>query len=120
MPARTKKPANNDLSDLQKLIKSAVEAAVEGMLNDLPLTAARASFNIQEFCKRHNISPMQFFRLRKQGRGPRVLQAGRQALRISLEAEQDWIRERERDQRETPFKGLKHHKGEHAAKIAAE
>ena len=54
----------------------------------------RQAFTIQEFCFRNGISPGTYHKLKAHGRGPREMPLGR-AIRISIEAEQDWRRERE-------------------------
>jgi hypothetical protein len=56
-----------------------------------------ASFSIPEFCERNRISESQYHKLRREGRGPRLMSTGSAAVRISREAEADWIRERERE-----------------------
>ena len=54
------------------------------------------SFSIERFCKRNGISKRQYFKMQRQGIGPHTLKiGGRKGIRISLEAERDWIRERE-------------------------
>lgn len=54
----------------------------------------RQAFAIPEFCFRNSISPTLYHKLKKSGRGPREMVLGR-AIRISLEAEADWRRQRE-------------------------
>jgi hypothetical protein len=55
-----------------------------------------AAYSISEFCKSHRISESFYFKLKKQGRGPREMRVGDRVL-ISLEAAADWRREREEE-----------------------
>jgi hypothetical protein len=69
----------------------------------------RSSYTIIEWRGRHNLSEAQYHKLRRQGRGPRTMQTGDIGQRISVEADRDWIAEREREAAE-----------KHQAKEAAE
>jgi predicted DNA-binding transcriptional regulator AlpA len=53
----------------------------------------RNAFSIPEFCARNGISAWTFYKLQREGRGPRTMDLG--AIRISRQAEVDWQRERE-------------------------
>ena len=53
-------------------------------------------YSIKAFCIAHNISEAFFFKLKKEGRGPREMAVGRRTL-ISIEAAADWRHEREAD-----------------------
>jgi hypothetical protein len=55
----------------------------------------RASFTIAEWRGRHGISESQYFKLRRQNRGPRTMPTGDVGLRISAEADREWIAARE-------------------------
>ena len=46
-------------------------------------------FTVSEFCIRNRISRPTFFKLMRNGRGPRVMRLGHIA-RISIDAERDW------------------------------
>jgi hypothetical protein len=48
----------------------------------------------KDFCIRNKISDCTFFKLQREGRGPRVMHVGR-TIRITLEAERDWRAARE-------------------------
>jgi hypothetical protein len=52
------------------------------------------AFSIPEFCLRNGISSALFFKLARQGGGPRVMRVGRRTL-ITKEAAVAWRRERE-------------------------
>lgn len=52
----------------------------------------RVAFSIAEFCKRNRISAPTFYKLKNAGRGPRIMDLGQRAQRISLQAEADWQR----------------------------
>ncbi|MBI3776765.1 MAG: hypothetical protein HY273_14685 [Gammaproteobacteria bacterium] len=47
------------------------------------------AFTIELFCKSHGISRAMFYKLKAEGRGPRLMQVGTKPL-ISREAAQDW------------------------------
>jgi hypothetical protein len=61
---------------------------------DVTAEAASDCYSISEFCQRHNISVSFYFKLRAQGRGPRLLRLGSRVL-ISREAAADWRRAHE-------------------------
>jgi hypothetical protein len=52
-----------------------------------------ASFTLKEFRARHRLSESQYHKLRRQGRGPRLMSVG--GVRVSREADRDWIAARE-------------------------
>lgn len=52
------------------------------------------SSTIDEFCQRHRFSRQHFYNLKARGEGPRTFNVGR-SVRISDEAEVEWIRTRE-------------------------
>jgi hypothetical protein len=54
-----------------------------------------ASFKLKKFLARNDLSESQYHKLRRQGRGPRVMSVGSCGVRISREAERDWIAARE-------------------------
>jgi hypothetical protein len=63
-----------------------------------------ASFKLKKFLARNDLSESQYHKLRRQGRGPRVMSVGSCGVRISRQAERDWIAAREteaRDAKET-------------------
>jgi hypothetical protein len=53
------------------------------------------AFSITKFCRAHSLSKAQYFKLRKDGRGPREMLNGTRGKLISSEAAADWRRERE-------------------------
>ncbi len=53
-----------------------------------------ATYSVAEFCREHGISRGLFYRLLREGRGPRVIKAGRRTL-ISREAAEEWRRRME-------------------------
>ncbi len=53
-----------------------------------------ATYSVADFCREHGISRGLFYRLLREGRGPRVIKAGRRTL-ISREAAEDWRRRME-------------------------
>lgn len=54
----------------------------------------KATFSVTEFCREHGISRGLFYNLLREGRGPRVIKAGRRTL-ISQEAAEEWRRRME-------------------------
>jgi predicted DNA-binding transcriptional regulator AlpA len=59
-----------------------------------PLPTPRLALSIPEFCKAYGISEGLFFKLKKQGEGPREMKVGARTL-ISLESAAEWGRARE-------------------------
>jgi hypothetical protein len=57
-------------------------------------TVALAAFSIQQFCEAHGISIDLYFKLQRQGLGPKTIKAGTRTL-ISIEAAAEWRRARE-------------------------
>jgi hypothetical protein len=66
-------------------------------------TISRSAFTKSEFCRRNGISKSFFYKIRKQGRGPREMLG-----RITAEAERDWQHEREA---EAAAKQINQHEG---------
>ena len=54
----------------------------------------RLALSIPEFCEAHGISEGFFYKLKKQGEGPREMKVGARTL-ITLESAAQWRRERE-------------------------
>jgi hypothetical protein len=52
------------------------------------------SFSIDDWCAAHNLSRAFFYKLQSAGIGPRTFKVGR-VTRISEEANNEWIRDRE-------------------------
>lgn len=55
----------------------------------------RQAYTVDEFCNAYRISRTQLYRLRKQGKGPREILIGSRCIRISVEAAEEWRRDRE-------------------------
>jgi hypothetical protein len=51
-------------------------------------------FTIKKFCDRYEIATSFYFKLQKQGKGPRTMRIGSKVL-ISAQAARDWVSERE-------------------------
>ncbi len=51
-------------------------------------------YSVTDFCREHGISRGLFYSLLREGRGPRVIKAGRRTL-ISREAAEEWRRRME-------------------------
>jgi predicted DNA-binding transcriptional regulator AlpA len=54
----------------------------------------RLALSIPEFCKAHGISEAFFYKLKKQGEGPREMKVGARTL-ITFESAAEWRRARE-------------------------
>jgi predicted DNA-binding transcriptional regulator AlpA len=54
----------------------------------------RLALSIREFCESHGISEGFFYKLKKQGEGPREMKVGARTL-ISFESAAEWRRARE-------------------------
>jgi hypothetical protein len=88
---RATKHLSNEFTEL----KTQLAAVIEAMTRLADNKDDAASFSIPEFCKRHRFSEAQYHKLKREGRGPRVMTTGSTGVRISRAAEADWIRERE-------------------------
>jgi predicted DNA-binding transcriptional regulator AlpA len=54
----------------------------------------KCAFSIEEFCRAHGISRAMFFKIMKEGTGPRTMLVGSRRL-VSDEAAADWRRQME-------------------------
>jgi hypothetical protein len=54
-------------------------------------------FTREEFCRRNKISLSTLHELVKSGKGPAIMLVGKNSIRISARAEQEWQRARERE-----------------------
>jgi hypothetical protein len=68
----------------------------KGNLDEAVGAIPPGAYSIKAFCIAHNISEAFYFKLKKEGRGPREMAVGRRTL-ISIEAAADWRHEREAD-----------------------
>jgi excisionase family DNA binding protein len=81
------------------------------------LTPPANSSTVDEFCKRQKISIAKFYELLKQGKAPRTMRVGR-TIRISFEAERDWMRKLEEEFAEEAKSVEAQRRREHARRIA--
>ena len=82
-------------------------AALKGQLSDVLASlimlaraaseGERGSFTLKEFQRRHHLSESQFFKLCREGQGPRLMRVGAVGKRVSREADRDWIAAREQE-----------------------
>jgi hypothetical protein len=82
-----------DIAELRDELRRVVQ-----MLEQLVCAAREgeaASFKLKKFLARNDLSQSQYHKLRREGRGPRVMSVGDCAVRISRHAERDWIAARE-------------------------
>ena len=54
----------------------------------------KSTYSVLDFCREHGISRGLFYSLLREGRGPRIIKAGRRTL-ISQEAAEEWRRRME-------------------------
>jgi predicted DNA-binding transcriptional regulator AlpA len=64
-----------------------------------PPPTPRLALSIPEFCKAHGISEGLFYKLKKQGEGPREMKVGARTL-ITFESATEWRRARENQHRQ--------------------
>ena len=67
-----------------------------------PPPRLRLALSIPEFCETHGISEGFFYKLKKQGEGPREMKVGARTL-ISLESAAEWRRARENQESRRQF-----------------
>jgi hypothetical protein len=82
-----------DIAELRDELRRVVQ-----MLELLVCVARKSevgSYTIKQFRTRHKLSDSQYHKLRRQRRGPRVMSVGSVGVRISHQADLDWIAERE-------------------------
>jgi hypothetical protein len=84
-----------DIAELRDELRRVVQTL------ELPVCTARegeaASFKVKKFLVRNDLSESQYHKLRRQRRGPRVMSVGSCGVRISRQAEPDWIAAREQE-----------------------
>jgi hypothetical protein len=67
---------------------------MEGKQTGLAAQVSPAAFTVAEFCEAHRISRALLYLLIREGRGPRLMKAGRRTL-IAVDAAADWRRQLE-------------------------
>src|SRR3954467_9543702 len=76
---------------------AALKRQVAGLLRLLGHTdPCGQAVSISQFCARNNISQSFFYKLKKHGKAPRIMEVDGRRI-ISPEAERDWRLERERE-----------------------
>jgi hypothetical protein len=78
----------SQLADVLGALKTLADAVSAGERN---------SFTLTEFRHRNGLSESQFFKLVREGRGPKLMSVGSLGKRISRASERDWTKARERD-----------------------
>lgn len=63
-------------------------------MNQIDAGVPQAAYSVQQFCDAHGFTKVMFYKLLKQGRGPRFMKIGTRTL-ISIEAAADWRRSME-------------------------
>jgi hypothetical protein len=61
--------------------------------------ASESSFTVDQFCLLEGISRATYFKLRREGRGPREMIISGNIIRITVRSRADWQRARERESR---------------------
>ncbi len=82
-----------DIAVLRRQLSDVLAALV--MLAKAASEGERGSFTLKEFQRRHNLSESQFFKLCREGHGPRLMRVGSVGKRVRREADRDWIAARE-------------------------
>jgi hypothetical protein len=59
------------------------------------IDVAMAAYSIKQFCAAHGISERYYYKMKREGIGPREMLVGRKRRLISLEAAAEWRRVRE-------------------------
>ena len=72
------------------------KAAVQNSIGTPRAPPSDASLTISDFCASERISRAMYYKLKRDGKGPREMAVGSHK-RISPEARADWRREREQD-----------------------
>lgn len=80
---------------------------MEATSNENAVVVERAAFSVDEFCAAHTITKPLFYKLMKNGQGPRIMKAGTRTL-ISIEAAADWRRAMEEGAVLMPSRRSKH------------
>ena len=60
-------------------------------MNTREKSVERATYSVYDFCVAHGITKVMFYKMLKDGRGPKIMKVGTRTL-ISLEAASDWRR----------------------------
>jgi predicted DNA-binding transcriptional regulator AlpA len=97
-------PTNPDLSAEVAALKRQV-ARLLRLLGQID--AGGKALSISQFCARNNISRSFFYKLKKRGKAPRMMEVDGRRI-ISPDAERDWRLERERDAAEAACRGSAH------------
>jgi hypothetical protein len=82
-----------DIAELKTQMASVIEALAK--LAEAVAKPEVGSFTLKQFQQRHTLSESQYHKLRREGRGPRTMNTGDVGVRISTEADSDWIKARE-------------------------
>lgn len=80
---------------LQPLPQTSASDADEPKASSEP-SIQKLALTVTSFCKAHEISTPTYYRLRREGKGPREMRVGSD-IRISVEAAADWRRAREEE-----------------------
>ena len=88
-----KQNLTTDIAALKEQLSSVI--TMLATLVSAPSEGERGSFTSKEFQKRHKLSESQYHKLRREGRGPRTMSTGDVGVRISSEADKDWVAARE-------------------------
>ena len=84
-----------DIAELKGQLSEVLATLI--MLAKAASEGERGSFTLKEFQRRHNLSESQFFKLCREGHGPRLMSVGSVGKRVSREADRDWISAREQE-----------------------
>jgi hypothetical protein len=90
-------PVASDIAGLHEELRR-LAASVAALANSVG-EGVQGSYTLKQFLARHHLSESQYHKLRRAKRGPRTMSTGEVSVRISRQAEADWVREREAEAR---------------------
>lgn len=61
-------------------------------MNTFQQSVARAAYSVRDFCEAFGITKVMFYKMLKEGSGPKIMKVGSRTL-ISIEAAADWRRQ---------------------------
>jgi predicted DNA-binding transcriptional regulator AlpA len=89
-------PALPNLEALVALLVPAVAAAVLQQQQQQQQQQDDAIYLVEQFCERNQISKSTWFKMKREGTGPRTISIGRE-VRISAAAEKEWRARKEQE-----------------------
>ena len=82
---------------MEQSIRADFHEQEQPKMNATSSIAPRAADSVKDFCHAHSITKVTFYKMQKEGTGPRIMKVGARTL-ISAEAAADWRRQCEEGQ----------------------